>query len=375
MTPKERFLKTLKFEPVDRMFNMEIGLWEQTAERWKSEGAPADLDWCLLNGKSCFQLDIWGGFTTGFDQPINPCEPMPPFEEKVLEEKDDHILFTDTMGRTRMARKSGTVGGTRMSMDHYIDFPIKTRKDFLALRKRYEGNPDERYSKDWDAYVERVNGSDAPVVGPCTMFGYYSMLRNWIGTERLSYMFYDDPSLIHECLDFLSDYILKVYARVVGKVHYDFTVIHEDLAGKGGPLIGPKLFREFILPHYKRHTEFLRSKIGLKLISVDTDGDFESLIPLFLEGGVDAFAPMEVAAGMDPVVMRKKYGRSFVMWGGVDKREIAKDKHAIDACLARLAPVVHEGGYIPCIDHTVPPDISYANYQYYLERKRVLIGA
>ena len=69
---------------------------------------------------------------------------------------------------------------------------------------------------------------------------------------------------------------------------------------------------------------------------MDTDGDFESLIPLFLEAGIDGFAPMEVAAGMDPVAMREKYGKSFCMFGGVDKREIAKGRRAIDcaACSA-----------------------------------------
>jgi hypothetical protein len=37
-------------------------------------------------------------------------------------------------------------------------------------------------------------------------FGFYSMLRTWIGTEPLSCMFYDEPALIHECLEFLEDH-------------------------------------------------------------------------------------------------------------------------------------------------------------------------
>ena len=132
----------------------------------------------------------------------------------MLEEQGDHILFVDDMGRTRMARKSGTVRGMRMSMDQYIDFAVKDRQSFLDMR-RATRDPGERYPKDWDAFVEQAKRIELPLMGPCNAFGFYSMLRNWIGTERLSYMFYDDPSLIHECLDFLSDYIVKVLARAV----------------------------------------------------------------------------------------------------------------------------------------------------------------
>ena len=89
---------------------------------------------------------------------------------------------------------------------------------------------------------------------------------------------------------------------------------------------------------------------------------------------MDGFNPMEVAAGMEPVRMRKKYGKRFCMVGGIDKREIAKDRAAIDREVAKIVPLIQEGGYIPWIDHTVPPDTSLANYEYYLEQKRRIIS-
>ena len=113
-------------------------------------------------------------------------------------------------------------------------------------------------------------------------FDFYSMLRTWIGTERLSYLFYDDPALIKECLEFLCDYILRLYARAVRDVRFDYIIIHEDLAGKGGPLIGPNIFAEFFLPHYKRYLQFLKAS-GIQVALVDTDGDFEVLIVCALE--------------------------------------------------------------------------------------------
>jgi hypothetical protein len=33
-----------------------------------------------------------------------------------------------------------------------------------------------------------------------------------------------------------------------------------------------------------------------------------------------------------------------------------------------VRPLVQDGGYIPSLDHGVPPDVSFANYCYYAER-------
>jgi uroporphyrinogen decarboxylase len=77
---------------------------------------------------------------------------------------------------------------------------------------------------------------------------------------------------------------------------------------------------------------------------------------------------------MDPVRLRRKFGRDMRLWGGVDKRELAKGPAAIDAHLKELAPLVEEGGFIPTVDHTVPPDVSLDNFRYYMDRKRELLA-
>jgi uroporphyrinogen decarboxylase len=47
---------------------------------------------------------------------------------------------------------------------------------------------------------------------------------------------------------------------------------------------------------------------------------------------------------------------------------------AIDRELERIKPLLDQGGFIPHLDHLVPPDISFKNYCTYLEKKRKLIG-
>jgi len=69
----------------------------------------------------------------------------------------------------------------------------------------------------------------------------------------------------------------------------------------------------------------------------------------------------------------KKFGRELRLWGGVDKRELAKDFAAIDAHLRTLQPLVAEGGFIPTVDHLVPPDVSLENFEHYMRRKHQLL--
>lgn len=369
MTPKERFLNTLQFQPVDRVPFMEIALWEHTRERWEQEGMPAGISPSLMMGCDFFGLEGYAAVDLNI-------APLPPFEARILQEDKRQKIFIDEWGRTRRALKEGTVHGMRQSMDQYLGFAVRDSATLADMRRRYAGDPAERYPADWTTEVARLRSTDQPLtlLNPLSgTFGYYSMLRNWIGTERLSYLFYDDPALIHEALESLTEFALKLFVRAVQDLSFDFYIIHEDMAGKGGPLLGPKLFRTFLAPHYRRLIGFLKGH-GVKLILVDTDGNFEALIPEFLEAGVDGFCPLEVAAGMNPVRLRRQYGKSFSMLGGIDKREIAKGPAAIDRQIKEvIRPLIEEGGFIPTIDHSIPPDVSYRNFQYYLDRKRQAI--
>jgi uroporphyrinogen decarboxylase len=77
---------------------------------------------------------------------------------------------------------------------------------------------------------------------------------------------------------------------------------------------------------------------------------------------------------MDPVRLRKTFGKDLLLWGGIDKRKLARDKKDIDEeLLYKLPSLLDEGGYIPTVDHTVPSDVSWENWQYYVELKRKII--
>ncbi len=154
------------------------------------------------------------------------------------------------------------------------------------------------------------------------------------------------------------------------EVEIDAFTFDEDSAYKTGPLISPNIYRKFFLPRHRKIVEFFR-KYGVKVIQLDSDGNTEALIPLLIEAGINCHWPLEAAAGMDPVKIRKEYGRDLALIGGIDKRALAKDKRAIESEVRKkIVPMLETGGYIPTVDHLVPPDVPLENFLYYLELKR-----
>ena len=57
-----------------------------------------------------------------------------------------------------------------------------------------------------------------------------------------------------------------------------------------------------------------------------------------------------------------------------DKHILMHTQDEIAREIDRLAPLVEEGGYIPMPDHRVPPDVSFANYLYYLDTAKQVWG-
>ena len=193
-----------------------------------------------------------------------------------------------------------------------------------------------------------------------------------MGTEALSMAWYDYPDLMHEMMEFFADFIIETSRPVLEKINVEYFTLNEDFAMKSGPLLGPNTFRTFILPHLRRMVEFMKSS-GVRYFAVDSDGDPTPLVPLLMDAGVDVMWPIERAAEVSPQEWRRRFGRSLRLWGGVDKRELARGPAAIRAHLREFIPLIEEGGFIPTVDHTVPPDISWDNFRYYMDAKSALL--
>lgn len=366
MTLRERYNRVMAFQSVERVPNFELCLWGQTTERWVAEGMPETVSGNFFPGESYFGLDVRD--FVGLDIGMHP-----QFDYEVLAEDERYLTARHGNGIVTKALKEGTVRGTRMSMDQYLSHPVTDRASFLEMTKRYDPLSPARYPADWDTKVAEWRTRDYPLfLLNNGSFGLYSWLRNWVGTEEISYLFYDEPELVDAMLEFATEFFLALIERALRETDCDSFNYFEDCAGKGGPLISPGIFRKFFLPRYQRMNARMKAA-GIKTIWMDSDGDMWALIPLLIEAGIDCLWPLEQASGMDPRLVRKSYP-TLALAGGIDKMELAKDRAAIDAeVYAKIPPLVEQGGYLPIIDHAVPPDISLDNFRYYLEVKTRLL--
>ncbi len=88
-----------------------------------------------------------------------------------------------------------------------------------------------------------------------------------MGFENLCLAFYDQPELVDEMFEFLTDFCIRTLERGIGQVQIDMVELKEDMAYKLAPMISPELFRRFMLPHYKRMVAYSRVK-GVRFVYV-----------------------------------------------------------------------------------------------------------
>jgi uroporphyrinogen decarboxylase len=254
------------------------------------------------------------------------------------------------------------------SMPQFLKFPVENESDFDKLcRERFGLNFEKRTPADWDQKVESWKSRTGPLMCFADRWGgFFGPLRNLMGLEGLSLAFYDQPKLVEKMMDQRVQAIIEITDRILECADIDAFAFWEDMAYKTGPLLSPDMFSRFMVPRYRKVCEWLRSR-GVDFIFVDSDGNVEELIPLWLEAGLTGVWPFEVAAGMDVCELRRRYGHDLVMMGGIDKRAIATGGQTMRQEVDRVIPAVEDGGYIPGLDHGAPPDISWKNVCEYME--------
>jgi uroporphyrinogen decarboxylase len=364
MNCRERFNATVGFGRPDRAFLLPPWCWHATTLRWQKEGLPENVDWCQY-----FGTDDADGSPVVTQGRYGP-HLWPPLERVVLSETADHIIVRDEEGNTVKLMRSDT----QASMPEWLAYPMKDRHDWETIVKpRMSAKVPGRcpQGKELEEYAAQVRGHEKPL-GIWTG-SFYGWPRSLMGVETVSVMFYDDPGLIHEMCQHIADFVIETITPILKVVEFDLAHIWEDMAGKAGPLCSPAMYREFCMGPLKRVTDVLH-RHGVHHIIVDSDGNNDLLIPLWLEAGVTGLRPFEIAAGSDPVATRRKYGKDLIIEGGIDKRALARTREDIDReVLSKVPWLCLQGGFLPQVDHLVPPDVSLENYTYYSRLLRAVV--
>jgi len=371
MDSRERFLRTLEFKPANPPWvRGGLGLWDETIERWRAEGwdgTPLDE---FFGGDELVHVAPYYG-------------PAPPFAHQVLGEDETTVLYVNHEGILMREFKINR----DMSMPQFIKFPVENEAEWRTFAaERLALNPEERLNEDWRGrvapYKNRPDGSGGAPEGvdppPRQCWadrwgGFFGPIRNMTGLERLCTAFYDEPAWVERMMEERADAMIAITDEVLKHTDFDLFFFWEDMAYRAGPLVGPKLYRKFAFKHYRRVCDWLHSR-GIKHIGLDSDGDISLLIPIWLDAGLDVLWPFEVQAGMDVLKVRRQFGRDLAIWGGIDKRALVEGGETMRREVDRVMPLVEEGGYIPELDHSVPPDVSWPNFCEYMAYLKFRLG-
>lgn len=371
MTNKERVQAIMHDKNYDRMPVVSFGFWTQTLRKWRDEGhiSPervyerpmSDWEYDEINRELGFDFN-WNTLY-GISQYL--LEPV--FEEKVLEEYPDGKQKVLDLEGNQVIIRPGEAS-IPMEAGHTLTDRESFEEHYLP-RLSYGAEKLDR--KLFASLKEENDVYENPRGLFCgSMLG---RMRNWLGLENLTYLWYDDPDLFTDIVNTVGDLMYRQTKNILETgAKFDYAHFWEDICGNDGPLVSPEVVRNVAGPHYRRITNLLK-EYGIDIVSMDCDGWIDPLIPIWFENGVNTMFPIEIGkwnASIAP--WREAYGRELRGVGGLDKRIFGMDYAAIDREIERMKPLIELGGYIPCPDHRIPPDAKWENVQYYCDRMHQL---
>lgn len=389
MTAQERFKKNCAFELNEDVFIWSVDSWNEAFHRWMREGMPVtnmenkvQVNEHLLGMQDQNEGIIPRGAIGGMGKNNNPpwvvaIDPM--FELKTIEETPDFIISFDYDGAiTRRKNRDDE------SMPEYLEYPVKDKATWDEYKKRLDPYSEGRWPHGWEIMTQdklqfpikaehvgkHFRHRDFPL--GMNLLSLYGNIRNYMGVENLSYAIYDNPSLVEEMLDHQMYIAVEMLKKVFAAgVTLEWVWLWEDMCFNKGPLVSPAWVREHMVPRYRPVVDLLKSN-GVDALILDCDGNIDEMLPIWIDVGINATYPLERAAGMDPVKLRKKYGNNLILLGGIDKREIAKGKAEIDEQVNMVRELIRHSGYFPNCDHHITPNVPYENVKYWINEMRKL---
>ena len=379
MNARERFLEVALFGNPDKI---PLDIWNvrpATRKAWVKQGLPENADIPeYLGVKECSlrSVNITSYPSEGFKWEPSPSAvnlgPIPPFEYRKIREDERYRVWIDSLGVTQLGfQDDWKYGWSGFATRVFMDFPVKNRKDFLEIKRRYDPKDPKRYPKNWSKIAETYKKRDYPLC--VTIRGPFWWTRDMVGLTNIATGIHKNPELTKEIMDFCGHFHAEALKRALEDVEADYVILNEDMGYKKGPMIGPEAVKKFMGQAYRRLVKFFHDH-GVKVMIIDSDGNVEPLIPVWLELGINGLSPCEVAADMDVVKLGKQYP-DLIIRGGIDKRELTKDKKAVEReVMYRVAPMVERRGYFPGVDHAVPPDISLENFKHFVSLLKKVCG-
>ncbi len=186
------------------------------------------------------------------------------------------------------------------------------------------------------------------------LFGFENFMM-LLAAERDLVEHWLDAKLAHDLA------ILERFLAVAGP-YIEGIQMNDDFGAQNALQISPRTYREVFKPRQRRWIEFVKARTRAKVF-IHCDGAIEEILPDFIEIGIDVLNPLQTSArGMDPALIKRRYGRDLAFWGGGVDTQTTLPHGSLDDIRREVRERVEllgaGGGYVFAPIHNIQPDIA-----------------
>jgi uroporphyrinogen decarboxylase len=281
-----------------------------------------------------------------------------------LEETAEHTVYTSEWGVTMRQWKHAA------STPEFLDFTIVDRRSWQEAKRRITASPD-RINWAYLAANYPIWQARGDWLQAALWFGF-DVTHSWtVGTERVLINLVEDPAWLMDIFETMIETNLALWERVWDAGYrFDSVFWWDDMGYKGHQFFSLRTYRRLLKPFHQRAIDWAHAK-GIKA-HLHSCGDIHPFVPELVSMGLDALNPLEVKAGMDPLALKREFGKDLVLHGGINA-VLWDQPELVRAEMARLVPTLKEsGGYILSSDHSVPSSVSLDAFREIVEAAKQL---
>ena len=351
MTGKERVLLAIAHQEADRI-PIYDSFWEETAKQYEQ-----------ASGMSMIELHKKWGFDI-FSLSMDNSMRMPASREDLGEWE----IVNDRCGYTVKRRKG-------KALMHYCNH-VSNEKNWPDLKKRFILKQNEESRVETESFFlrtakarpwEQVKRIIPEMAGTCfkliNFYGPFEATWRHYGFENLLIGCLTDIDLINDMFKTVTDLTIEILEFATNNgFSFDGAWMFEDLGCTRGLLISRDIYRNLLFPHHKKIGDYLKMK-NIKFF-IHSCGDIREIITDFIDAGIDVIQPLQANTSLRLPELKKEFpGVTF--FGNVEASKLAKSKEEIEKELRRaILSSKSKGGYIYHSDHSIPPDVSFSNYEF-----------
>jgi uroporphyrinogen decarboxylase len=205
---------------------------------------------------------------------------------------------------------------TGFYFDRFEKYPGAAHPDLAQWRApRVDDATFEHYHREAEALFTQTDKAIVAAFGPpYELFNGIGQgdFEEWMMTFASEPEYVDE--LYAEIVDAWIENLRGFHAAVGDRVQV--VQICDDFGTQNAPFLSVNMFRERLLPAYKRGLDWIHANTSWKVL-LHSDGAIVPLLPSIIEMGVDILNPVQTSAtGMDPERLKREFGGKIAFWGG-----------------------------------------------------------